>query len=83
VLAYGTLYDGMTGTVSGCGLSAYRADGTRVWHLFDDAPVETMFVHGDDAYVWARGELNAVELATGRVRVTVRPPGMVWLLGRG
>jgi hypothetical protein len=80
VLTYGTLYDGVTGTISGCGLSAYRADGPLAWHLFDDAPVDTVFVRGTDAYVWARGELHAVELATGRARVTVRPPGMVRLL---
>jgi hypothetical protein len=82
LLAYGSWYDGVAEKRFGAGLRAYRQDGSRAFHLFGDAPVETLFVAGREAYVWANARLHAVDLATGEVRARTRPAGMVVLLTR-
>jgi hypothetical protein len=82
LIAYGSWYDGAAEKRYGAGLRAYRPDGSRAFHLFGDAPVETLFVIGREAYVWANARLHAVDLATGEVRARTRPAGMVVLLTR-
>jgi hypothetical protein len=83
LLAHGSWYEGSWQTRHGQGLTAYRPDGTRIWHLFGDAPVETLYVAGRQAYVWAGGMLHAVDLAHGAVRASTRPAGMVVFLTAG
>jgi hypothetical protein len=82
LLAHGSWYESARQKRHGLGLTAYRPDGTTVWHLFGDAPVETLFVAGGEAYVWAGGLLHAVDLAHGAVRASTRPAGMVVFLSR-
>jgi hypothetical protein len=83
LLAYGTRYDGRSSAVAGNGLSGYRADGTRRFHLFGTAPVETLFAAEGEAYVWSGGMLHAVDLAHGAVRTSRKPAGMVVFLTAG
>lgn len=72
VLAYG----GETG------LTAYRPDGTPLWHLFGETAVDRLVVAAADAYVWAGGAVHAVELAAGAVRARRLRTGPIAFLSR-
>jgi hypothetical protein len=67
----------------GGGLSAYGPDGAMVWRLFEGVPAASLGVAGGEAYVSAAGRLHAVELATGRVRMSKPETGTVVFLTRG
>jgi hypothetical protein len=71
-----------SGPDEGTGVTAYTANGERLWHRFGDDAIDFIQVINGYAYVtlsWDGWETTVVELATGRVVTTIsgRPPDLV------
>jgi hypothetical protein len=77
LLAFGAEHDVQGSTVSGMGISAFAADGTKLWHTLDDEPVSVVETAGGYGYAPTPVEafpqgVHVIDLASGRVIRTVR-----------
>jgi hypothetical protein len=68
LLAYGTSWNSRTQVTKGMGLTAYRLDGKKRFHLFGGEPIYYLQAAGRYAYVWREQDAPAtVDLRSGRV----------------
>jgi hypothetical protein len=77
LLAFGVLHDVDANVASGVGVSAFAADGTRLWSALGDEPVGLVEIAGGYGYAPTPAEtypqgVRVLDLGTGAVLHTVR-----------
>lgn len=77
LLAYGSRHDLQTNVATGMGVSAFDANGTRLWSILGDEPVGLVEAAGGYGYVPTPAEafpqgIRVIDLETGVVLRTVR-----------